>query len=241
MRTLFVSDVHLSGERPDINQSFCQFVRREASRATALYILGDLFEAWLGDDLVPPEYEDALAALTELTKGGVSTFVMHGNRDFLLAEGFAGKTGCTLLPESTVIDLYGRPTLLLHGDTLCTDDVEYQKFRQVVRNPDWQREFLSKLPAERLEMARRYREMSKTETAQKASDIMDVNSEAVRKTMEHAGVLQLIHGHTHRPAVHEFSLDGQPAQRIVLGDWYKHGSYLECDNQGCRSHNLPTG
>ncbi len=238
MGTLFISDIHLSAVRPDITATFCRFLGEQATRADALYILGDLFEAWLGDDLIPPEYEPALQALRKLTAQNVPVYIMHGNRDFLLAKDFARQTGCELLPETTIVDLNSELTLLLHGDTLCTDDVEYQKFRQLVRDPHWQHDFISKAPDERIEMARRYRESSKTETAQKADDIMDVNSQAVEQAMQQAGVQRLIHGHTHRPAVHDFTINDKPAQRIVLADWYSHGSYLECDAQGCRSHDL---
>ncbi len=234
MSTLFISDLHLSEQRPAIGEAFIGFLEGEAREAEALYILGDLFEAWLGDDMVLPAYAQAIEAMHRLADAGVPLYVMHGNRDFLLGEAFTAMSGATLLAEPHVVDLYGTPTLLLHGDTLCTDDVEYQRFRAMVRNPDWQADVLAKSPEERLALARQFREMSMAEMAGKSEAIMDVNPEAVKSAFREAGVRQLIHGHTHRPAIHDLELDGQPARRIVLGDWYAQGSVLECDPEGCR-------
>ena len=236
--TLFISDLHLSAERPDITSLFIQFLNNEARQAEALYILGDLFEAWLGDDMVLPEYADAIAAMKALSDSGVPVFIMHGNRDFLLGEKFTAMSGTTLLDDPTRIDLYGKPTLLLHGDTLCTDDVEYQKFRAMVRNPAWQQQMLALSPQERLKLAKEYREMSQAETGNKAEDIMDVNQQALEQVMQTEGIYHMIHGHTHRPAIHEFKIDTQPAQRIVLGDWYEQGSVLVCDESGCELQGL---
>ena len=233
MATLFISDLHLSAERPDITALFIQFLNNEARQAEALYILGDLFEAWLGDDMVLPEYAEAIAAMKALSNSGVPVFIMHGNRDFLLGEQFTEMSGATLLDDPTTINLYGKSTLLLHGDTLCTDDVEYQKFRAMVRNPAWQQQMLALSPQERLKLAREYREMSQAETGNKAEDIMDVNQQTLEKVMQSQGVYHMIHGHTHRPAIHEFNVDSQPAQRIVLGDWYEQGSVLVCDPKSC--------
>jgi UDP-2,3-diacylglucosamine hydrolase len=166
---------------------------------------------------------------------------MHGNRDFLLGDGFATRSGVHLLPDSTVIELFGTPTLLLHGDTLCTDDQAYQDFRAMVRDEGWQRDFLARPIQERQAIARQLRETSQQATRQKAEYITDVNTGSVADCMRAAGVRRLIHGHTHRPAVHDFVLDGQPARRIVLGDWYEQGSLLRCDAQGCRLETLTAG
>ncbi len=238
MTTLFISDLHLSDQRPAITEAFIGFLEGEARGAKALYILGDLFEVWLGDNMVLPEYARAIEAMHRLADAGVPLFVMHGNRDFLLGADFAAMSGAQLLPESTVIDLHGTPTLLLHGDTLCTDDVEYQKFRTMVRNPAWQAEVLAKSPEERLALARQFREMSMAEMQGKSEAIMDVNADAVEAAFREAGVRQMIHGHTHRPAIHDLEIDGEPARRIVLGDWYDQGSVLECDPEGCRLRTL---
>ncbi len=238
MSTLFISDLHLSGQRPAITELFLDFLRQRARSAEALYILGDLFEAWIGDDAVLPDYQPCVDALRTLADSGVPVYIMQGNRDFLLGEGFAAMSSATLLPDPSVIDLYGEPTLLMHGDTLCTDDVAYQQFRAMVRDPQWQAALLAKTPQERLAMAREYREISQAQTAQKAETIMDVNQEAVAAALREQGVHRLIHGHTHRPALHDFTLDNAPARRIVLGDWYEQGSVLVCDETGCRLEGL---
>lgn len=238
MATLFISDLHLSAERPDITSLFIRFLNNEARQAEALYILGDLFEAWLGDDMVLPEYADAIAAMKALSDSGVPVFIMHGNRDFLLGEKFTAMTGTTLLEDPTAIDLYGTPTLLLHGDTLCTDDVKYQQFRTMVRDPAWQQQMLALSPLERLKLAKEYREMSQAETGNKAEDIMDVNQHTLEQVMQTEGIYQMIHGHTHRPAIHEFKIDSQAAKRIVLGDWYEQGSVLVCNEVGCKLQGL---
>jgi UDP-2,3-diacylglucosamine hydrolase len=234
LSTLFISDLHLSAERPAITALFLDFLHHRARQAEALYILGDLFEYWIGDDLAnQPEVRPLIAALHELTGSGVPVYVMHGNRDFLLGPGFEQATGCRLLPDPTVIDLYGERVLLMHGDTLCTDDTDYLKFRAMVRNPQWVQQFLGKPVAERINMVREYREVSKTATAAKKPEIMDVNAGAVAAAFQSHGVHQLIHGHTHRPAQHTLSLNGQTVHRTVLGDWYEQGSVLVCDVNGC--------
>ena len=234
MHTLFISDLHLSAERPAISALFLDFLRTRAPRAEALYILGDLFEYWIGDDVAAhPEYQPLVSGLRALTGGGVPVYLLHGNRDFLLGNGFEQQTGCRLLPDPSVISLYGENTLLMHGDTLCTDDVAYLKFRVIVRNPDWVKVFLGKTIAERDAIVRDYREISKAAIAVKKPEIMDVNQGAVETTLRQHGVRHLIHGHTHRPAQHRFELDGAPARRTVLGDWYGQGSVLVCDAQGC--------
>ncbi|GAB4301263.1 MAG: UDP-2,3-diacylglucosamine diphosphatase [Thiohalomonadaceae bacterium] len=231
MATLFVSDLHLQGERTPADALFRHFLAGPAATAEALYILGDLFEAWLGDDLILPEYEVILAALRELTDSDVPVYVMHGNRDFLLGAEFARRTGCTLLPDPSVIDLHGRPTLLMHGDLLCSDDLPYQEMRRQIRDPRWLGAFLAKSAEERIAFARQLRDTSREETGRKAGYVMDVNGETVATYLHQYHVGRLIHGHTHRPGVH--ALPGG-AERLVLGAWDEHGSVLHCDETGCR-------
>ena len=236
--TLFISDLHLSAERPGITTLLLDFLRERAARARALYVLGDLFEVWLGDDAIHPAYQPVLAGFRALAAADVPVYVMHGNRDFLLGAGFEKLSGCQLIDEPALIELNGEPSLLLHGDVLCTDDVEYQQFRAHVRNPETQRQFLAMTIEQRIATARQFRDASREHTSQKAEAIMDVNQAAVDALMREHGVRQLIHGHTHRPAVHDFELDGGAARRIVLGDWYEQGSVLLCDDGGCRLENL---
>lgn len=231
---LFISDLHLSAERPALNALFLDFLRARAPQAQALYILGDLFEVWLGDDAIHPVYQTTLAGLRNLADRGVPVYVMHGNRDFLLGAEFEKLSGCRLINDPTSIDLNGERTLLMHGDVLCTDDVEYQHFRRHVRNPETQRQFLSMSVEQRIATARQFRDASRERSRYKADDIMDVNQGAVATAMREHGVRQFIHGHTHRPAIHRFELDGGEARRIVLGDWYDQGSVLVCDETGCR-------
>jgi UDP-2,3-diacylglucosamine hydrolase len=238
--TLFISDLHLCGARPAITGLFLDFLRHRARSADALYILGDLFEYWIGDEAVEQEEFRAIArGLRELTANGTPVFVMHGNRDFLMAHGFETATGCRLLADPARVDLHGTPTLLMHGDSLCIDDVEYMAFRAQVRNAAWQREFLAKPVAERDRIVRDFREISKNSTASKKPEIMDVNQKAVEAVMREHGVQRLIHGHTHRPKEHVFTLDGQPARRMVLGDWYEQGSVLSVDARGWVLEGLP--
>lgn len=237
-RTLFISDLHLDDERPQITQLFLDFLKNRASGSNALYILGDLFEAWIGDDDHSTLNLDVCRGLGECAASGTPVFVMHGNRDFLLGEQFARQGNCTLLEDPARIDLYGTPTLLMHGDLLCTDDTEYQAFREMVRNPQWQADFLQKPLEERRSIADEMRTLSREKTSGKAESIMDVNQAAVIHAMTDNGVARLIHGHTHRPDVHELLLAGGPAQRIVLGDWYAQGSVLECTPAGCQLHNI---
>ena len=234
MTTLFISDLHLAGDRPEITQLFIDFLGGQARQSHALYILGDLFEAWLGDDMILPEYQLAITAMKNLSDSGVMLFIMHGNRDFLMGDILAKLTGATLLPDPAIIDLDGQATVLMHGDTLCTDDIEYIKFRTMVRNPDWQKQMLAKTPQERLALARQLREVSKTETGNKAENIMDVNQTEVEKVFTQHKVTQIIHGHTHRPDIHEFKINDQNVKRIVLGDWYKNGSVLVCSEGKCQ-------
>lgn len=239
MTTLFISDLHLEPTRPAITTLFLDFLEQRARRAEALYILGDLFEAWIGDDDDADIGRTVAAALRTLTVQGVPTFFLHGNRDFLLGERFAVASGIQLLPESMVIELGGERVLLLHGDTLCTDDVEYQAFRAQVRDPAWRARTLALPLAQRRALAGQLRETSRQATRQKAADITDANPTAVDQALCAHGVRRLIHGHTHRPAIHDWALDGQAARRAVLGDWYDQGSVLVCDAAGWRLEFFP--
>lgn len=227
MTTLFISDLHLEESRPDITRAFLAFLDEKATGVESLYILGDFFEAWIGDDERTPLQEQVAGALRQLSDSGTRVFLMHGNRDFLIGEDFCARAGATLLDDPTVIDLYGSPTLLMHGDSLCTADVEYQKFRANMRNPQWQQMILQRPLKDRQQMARQLREISMAKNQGKEEFIMDVTPEEVVKDMEHHGVQRMIHGHTHRPAVHELIANGQPAQRIVLGDWDQNVWWLE--------------
>ncbi|NJN46938.1 MAG: UDP-2,3-diacylglucosamine diphosphatase [Candidatus Competibacteraceae bacterium] len=242
MTTLFISDLHLDSRRPSIVDLFLDFLQRQAPEAEALYILGDLFEVWIGDDDDAELGSTVAQALQNLTQQGVPVYLLHGNRDFLIGQQFAAASGVQLLPETLVIDLYGTPTLLMHGDTLCTDDVKYQAFRAQVRSSRWQSQMLSRPLEERRLLGRQLREESQQATADKPPEITDVNPQAVIAIMRALQVYQLIHGHTHRPAVHSLEIDQQPACRMVLGDWYAQGSLLVCDDEGCRLHSLsPVG
>ncbi len=232
MPVLFISDLHLHAERPDGIEQFLQFMRTDAPAASALYILGDLFEAWIGDDDTDPGHAPVIAALAELRRDNVPCYFMHGNRDFLVGKRFAAATGCVLLDDWHVIEVAGQRAVLTHGDLLCTDDTSYQQLRSMVRDPSWQREFLAKSLDERRAIVTELRERSKTETAEKPAEIMDVNQTAVEAALRQHGVSILVHGHTHRPAVHEFVADGSPATRIVLGDWYDRGSVLRWGESG---------
>ncbi len=238
MATLFVSDLHLDATRPAVTRTFLEFLQREAVNAQALYILGDLFEAWIGDDDDGVPGSQVATALRALTAGGIPAYFMHGNRDFLVGKRFAQRAGIQLLPEARVIDLYGTPTLIMHGDTLCSDDIPYQALRSQVRAPQWQAQILALPLDQRREMATKLRLDSQQAVQQKPEDIMDVNQETVHGTMRTHHVSRLIHGHTHRPAIHDFALDGRPAQRIVLGAWYRQGSVLSWDTTGCQQWTL---
>ena len=234
MSTLFISDLHLDAARPDATQAFCEFLRHRAARADALYVLGDLFEAWVGDDDDDPHAGEVMDALAELTSGGVPAWFVHGNRDFLVGDGFSGRTGVTLLPESSVVDLGGEDVLLMHGDSLCTDDHDYQEFRAMVRDPKWQAQFLALPLTARRALAAQARDASRISTGGKPMEIMDVNALAVAEAMRENKVRRFVHGHTHRPHVHEFELDGEPATRMVLGDWFERGWALEHHGTGFR-------
>ncbi|MEX1829055.1 UDP-2,3-diacylglucosamine diphosphatase [Luteibacter sp. CQ10] len=230
MSTLFIADLHLDEARPQITELFEHYLASDEARsASAFYILGDLVEAWIGDDddaELPARIAHATRALRDT---GVPVYFMVGNRDFLLGHAFAERAGMTLLDDGTVHDIEGTPTLLMHGDVLCTDDVEYQAVRAQVRTDAWKQQILSMPLEARRAFAAKARSDSKSRTGRIDETIMDVNQGAVENTMRDAGVHRLVHGHTHRPAVHDFTLDGMPAQRIVLGDWYDHGSVLRID------------
>ena len=226
MARLFVSDLHLDASLPAAGTQFLEFLETHAARAEALYILGDLFEAWVGDEDADPERRRICEGIARLTARGVACFVMHGNRDFLLGEGFCRRTGCQLLPDPAVAELDGERVLLTHGDVLCTDDHSYQELRTVVRDRLWQRRFLA-LPWEVRELlAGQARAGSRRHTAATHAHIMDVNADAVAKAHRLARASRIIHGHTHRPGVHEGLLGETPVARIVLGAWYEQGSYL---------------
>lgn len=224
--TLFIADLHLCAEEPAITAGFLAFLRREAPQADALYILGDLFEAWIGDDDPDPLHAGIASALKALQQLGVPCYFIHGNRDFLLGKRFATASGMTLLPEEQVPELYGRRILIMHGDTLCTDDQGYQRFRRKVHQPWLQKLFLALPLFVRQRIAVKMRAGSKHANSSKDISIMDVNAEAVKAAMMRHQVQYLIHGHTHRPAVHSLEIYGQPAERLVLGAWHSEGSMI---------------
>lgn len=230
---LFISDLHLCASRPQITQAFLDFLKNIASQANALYILGDLFEYWAGDDDIEA-HQPIVRAFRSLADSGVKIYFMHGNRDFLISEQFCSTAKITLLSDPSLIDLYGVRTLLSHGDDLCTDDIEYQSFRKQVRDPQWQKNFLNQSLMARKNQIEAIRLRSEQEKSQKSMLIMDVNPQAIHrllKTYQYPALL--IHGHTHRPNQHTIPLDGHAITRWVLGDWYEQGSYLRCDETGC--------
>lgn len=232
MTTLFISDLHLQGERPEIGKQFLSFLDEEAREAEALYILGDLFETWVGDDDPDPHYAAVKKALRAVVDQGVPVYFMHGNRDFLIGEAFAGETGVQLLTDPQRLDLYGEDVLISHGDALCTDDVKYQEFRRLSRDPAWQAMMLQKPLAERQAIAGQARTESAAHGAAIAAEISDVNQGAVEQLLREHDIRTLLHGHTHRPAVHRFEIDGDPAMRIVLGDWFDQGTVVRWDENG---------
>ncbi|AGG89697.1 MULTISPECIES: UDP-2,3-diacylglucosamine diphosphatase [Rhodanobacter] len=242
MATLFIADLHLDPARPQITDLFERYLASDEVRhADALYILGDLVEAWIGDD-DDAELPARIAAATRTVRdAGVPVYFMVGNRDFLLGSAFAAGAGLTLLDDGTVHDIHGRRTLLMHGDVLCTDDLAYQAVRQQVRTPEWQAQILAMPLQARRAFAAKAREDSKAHTGSTMESIMDVNADAVAEAMRKADVTRLIHGHTHRPAIHRFELDGKPAERIVLGDWYEQGSVLVADGDRVELRGLAVG
>ena len=239
MATLFISDLHLEPGRPEIGEQFLAFLAGPAREAEALYILGDLFEAWIGDDDPNPYYAQMKTAIRELSDSGVPVFFMHGNRDFMIGETFAAEAGITLLSDPHPLQLYGEKVLLSHGDAMCTDDVEYQQVRAMTRNPDWQAMMLSKSIEERIAFAAQARAQSLARSETMTEEIADVSQDAVQQTIRESGADILLHGHTHRPAVHPFHVDERPVHRIVLGDWYEQGSMVEWDEDGPRLEELP--
>lgn len=242
MTTLFISDLHLDGAQPEITDQFLRFLDEEAKHAAALYILGDLFEAWIGDDDPDADKQRAIAALRATTQAGVRCYLIHGNRDFLIGKRFSQETGVQLLEDGTVVDLYGRRVLLMHGDSLCIDDHAYQRLRRIVRNPLVQFTMRSLSLKQRQKLAARMRAGSKAHIQsmdRTAPQIMDVNANEVLATLARYDVDCIVHGHTHRPAIHHLQVNGKPATRIVLGDWYEQGSVLKWDERGYELLSLP--
>lgn len=231
--TLFISDLHLKPSRQDLGQGFVDLCASQIARtADALYILGDFVEFWIGDDTPTTGINSSLSALKKLGQSGVKLYFQHGNRDFLVGQGFAEEYGIELLGDEAVIDLYGQPTLLLHGDTLCTDDVDYQNFRAMVREPSWQQEILSKSLYGRIQYAQELREKTTEAVKEKSAEIMDVNQEAVIGAFERHQLQHMIHGHTHRPDQHSFSHDGKEYSRVVLSDWDQAAHYYAVFDDG---------
>ncbi|WP_278621023.1 UDP-2,3-diacylglucosamine diphosphatase [Ectopseudomonas oleovorans] len=229
---LLISDLHLEEKRPDITRAFLHFLATRARQAEALYILGDFFEVWIGDDGMTPFQHEIARALRELSEAGTRIYLMHGNRDFLIGKAFCREAGCTLLSDPHKVQMGGEPVLLMHGDSLCTLDVGYMKLRRWLRNP-LSLLILRNLPlSTRQKLARQLRNESRAQTRMKASEIVDVTPQEVIKVMAAHGVRTLIHGHTHRPAVHNLEVNGQPARRIVLGDWDHQGWALQVDETG---------
>lgn len=237
---LFISDLHLCASRPHITAAFINFLNNTACHAKALYILGDLFEYWAGDDDIDDVFhQQIIVAFNTLTSLGVALNLMHGNRDFLIADVFCKAANAKLLQDPTLIELYGKRVLLSHGDDLCVDDISYQQFRRQVRDDAWQAKFLSQPLQARKKQIEAIRIRSAEEKSYKSAQIMDVNELSVRALLKAYHYPNLfIHGHTHRPHQHLVNIDDKPITRWVLGDWYEQGSYLVCDQSGCRSVNL---
>lgn len=239
MATLLISDLHLQEERPDITRAFLHFLATRARQADALYILGDFFEAWVGDDGMSAYQQGIARALRELTDSGTRLYLMHGNRDFLIGKRFCRETGAKLLNDPSLVSIEGQRVLLMHGDSLCTQDLAYMKLRRWLRNP-LTLFILRHLPlSTRFKLARKLRSESKAQTRMKAAEIIDVTPELIPQLLARHGVTTLIHGHTHRPATHDLLINGQPAQRIVLGDWDKFGWVLQIDETGFQQASFP--
>jgi len=239
MHSIFVSDLHLTPDRPRAAELFFDFAAGAAARAEALYILGDLFEYWVGDDDLGDPFNASIAdALRALSGKGVALRFMHGNRDLLAGARFAERCGAELIADPLLLDLYGTKTLVMHGDTLCTDDIEYQKFRAYAHDPANQRKFLSQPLAERRQQMIGLRTESEKSKRGKSAEIMDVTPAAVEKALREHGYPRLIHGHTHRPARHVHVVDGKSCERWVLTDWYGRAGYLRCDASGCKAETL---
>ena len=236
-QTIFLSDIHLCESRPRIIDAFVSFLSKLTNEVDALYILGDLFEYWIGDD--SRQHENVIKALKKLTNQHIQVFLMHGNRDFLIGSAFEKKTGAVLLNDPILVEIYGKKVLLCHGDTLCTDDIEYQSFRDKIRSESWKNEFLKKSLSERISIANEFRKESELNKKNKSLEIMDVNNEAVNQTLIEFNYPDIfIHGHTHRPNRHSIKLDGHQIERIVLGDWYEQGSYLSFNAHNIETHQV---
>lgn len=238
--TLFISDLHLSHGHPHSTELFLHFAANIAPQAEALFILGDLFEYWAGDDdLDDPFHQRICAALRELDAHNTRVFIMHGNRDFLMDKKLGMACHATLLDDPALIDLYGTPTLLTHGDSLCTDDTDYQHFRTMVRNNAWQKQFLSQPLDLRKKQIEQLRLQSESEKHGKEMALMDVNTDAVNELLRQYNYPRLIHGHTHRPAMHLHHVDGHTCKRWVLGDWDDKANALHCDRSDIQWADMP--
>ncbi len=235
---LFVSDLHLSPRRSETAKRFCRFLKGKALSAQALFILGDLFDLWLGDDELPAPFNRQIAeSLAECGRNGLACYFVRGNRDFLIDTGFAAASGARILPDAHLTTIGKVPTLLLHGDTLCTDDVAYQSFRKTLRSPEWQQQFLSRSLTERQHIGAALRDTSEMSKTDKSLELMDANALAVLETFRTYAAQRVIHGHTHRPARHEVEVNGEMRTRWVLGEWHTQAAItdvLACDDQGCR-------
>ena len=238
-KVLCISDLHLSAEHPEIANAFSAFLQNTAVEADALFILGDFFNAWIGDDDPDPFSAEVKTQLKTLSCSGVAVFIMHGNRDFLLGETFCSLSGATLINEPYTLQVGESEYLLMHGDALCTRDTDYMAFRAMVRNPDWQADFLAKPLEERQAFAAQAREQSKAMSSNKAEDIMDVTEDEVTRLLQQMEQTLLVHGHTHRPAEHDLTINGIPGKRIVLGDWNNRGWMLEITPQGYSLRDFP--
>lgn len=223
---LFIADLHLDPSRADIIRTFGRFLEREAAQAEAIHILGDLFEAWLGDDAISGD--EPVIRMLQQAAANTTVYIMHGNRDFLLGQRFATLSGATLLTEPSTVEIHGARTLLLHGDSLCTADEEYQQFRAMVRDPQWQQQFLAMPIEQRREQAKQARQRSQARNRELDERVMDVSPQAVDRALAEHDVQWMIHGHTHRPAIHRFTTATGPGARFVVGDWFEHGSVLRC-------------
>ena len=238
MAFCFISDLHLQDDRPEITEAFISFIEGTASKAERLYVLGDFFEAWIGDDDESDLTSLVKKTLVKLSKS-TEIYAMHGNRDFLIGSRFAEEANLVLIDDPKKEEMFNQSVLLMHGDLLCTDDIDYQSFRETTRDPSWRKEFLTKPISERKKIAKELRTISKEATGRKKEDIMDVSQNEVFRIMEEFSVNLLIHGHTHRPSTHRISVNGIPAKRIVLGDWDNHGWFIWMDTNSCELKKFP--
>lgn len=241
MTALFASDLHLEPGKPEITRQFLEFLEGPVAGAGALYLLGDIFEAWLGDDVPDPLGAEVANALSAVSARGTAVYLMQGNRDFLLGDGFCARAGATHLPDPVIVSHAGGRALVTHGDALCTADGAYQRLRSLVRDPEVQRAFLSLPVAARRALASEARAGSRAHLAEAGQYITDVEPASVETVLREAGVDVLLHGHTHRPGIHALTVDGRNCTRIVLGDWHASGSYLRWDARGFELVTLPRG